>query len=209
MAARRRERQVILGSVSGDAMSVKCAHQCAICLKRIHRGEQFRLGCGHIYHAPCLKEWGTRTAVNGVYNGVRPCRSRTINLYKEGENIFTCPCCRIEYTHCACTAKIRKVLAKIHVGDMVHYITDPMETVIFVPLKEFDEDECVSGKWATILSLVKKAWETGKTDIYAVVQTTCAVELEVEFALTTLAIPHQQLCPYVQLPPLDLSLIHI
>jgi uncharacterized protein YqgV (UPF0045/DUF77 family) len=101
------------------------------------------------------------------------------------------------------TAEIKKVLAKIHVGDMVHYITDPMETVIFVPLKDFDEDECVSGKWATILSLVKKAWETGETDIYAVVQTTCGVEPNVEFVLTTLAVPHQQLCPYVQLPPLD------
>ena len=86
------------------------------------------------------------------------------------------------------------VLAKIHVGDMVRYITDPMETVIFVPSTEFDEDECVSGKWATILSLVKGAWEAGKTDIYAVVR----LGPDSEFVLTT---KEHGFC--LQLPPLD------
>jgi hypothetical protein len=80
---------------------------------------------------------------------------------------------------------------------MARYITDPMETIIFVPLKEFDEDDCVSGKWATILSLLKKAWESGNTDIYAVQR----VDPDREFVLTTS--DGAAVCPYYQLPPLD------
>ena len=89
---------------------------------------------------------------------------------------------------------IKKVLAKNHLKDkdedVVHYIIDPMETAIFVPLTEYDDDESVNGKWATILSLLKNAWERGITDIYALKR----LEPDPEFVLSNE--------PF-KLPPLD------
>ena len=145
--------------------------ECTICLKKIHKGEQKTLDCKHVFHGCCLRKWAMRNTEGNVLQFRKPIKNRRIHLYKKGENIFTCPCCRIEYTHDVITHNIKQVFATVHLkdkgDDVVHYITDPMETVIFVPSTEFDEDDCVNGKWATILSLLKHAWEQGTKDIYA------------------------------------------
>ena len=59
----------------------------------------------------------------------------------------------------------------------------------YVPTQE-EEGTGISGKWATILTLLKQAWENGDTDIYAVERLTP----EREFTLTN---------KHVILPPLD------
>ena len=51
--------------------------------------------------------------------------------------------------------------------DVVHHVTDPMEIIMFVPFTEFDNDHCVNGKWATILSSLPNAWEIGHNNVYA------------------------------------------
>ena len=95
-------------------------------------------------------------------------KNRQINLFKEGENIFTCPCCRVEYTSTA-NNEVKRVLAKVHVEDkgkyLIHYITKESDTIAYVPLSEILGDK-ISGKWATILSVIKCAWERGDTNIY-------------------------------------------
>ena len=65
-----------------------------------------------------------------------------------------------------------------------------METIVFVPLSELDADDCVNGKWATILSLLKNAWERGINDIYALKR----LHPNPEFVLTN---------DHLKLPPLD------
>ena len=76
--------------------------------------------------------------------------------------------------------------------DVIHYITDPMETAIFVPLSEFNDDDCVNGRWATILCLLKKSWEKiGDKNIYAFKR----LEFDQDFVLANE--------PF-KLPPLDI-----
>ena len=65
-----------------------------------------------------------------------------------------------------------------------------METIVFVPLSELDADDCVNGKWATILSLLKYAWERGDTNIYALKR----LQPDPEFVLTN---------DRLKIPPLD------
>ena len=85
--------------------------------------------------------------------------------------MFSCPICRLLYTRDVVSREIKRVYATVHLkdkgDDVVHYILHPMETGIFTPLSEIDCDGCVSGKWASILCLLKQAWEAGDTDIYA------------------------------------------
>ena len=124
----------------------------------------------------------------------KPISNRRIHLFKKDQNIFSCPCCRVEYTHDVVSTDIKQVLAKVHMKDkgedVVHYITDPMETIIFVPFTEFDDDDCVNGKWATILSLLKNAWEKGNNNVYALKR----LQPNPEFVLTN---------DHLKLPPLD------
>ena len=147
-----------------------------------------------MFHGCCLKQWALRNSKDGSREFQKPIRNRRIHLFKKGENIFTCPCCRIEYTHDAVTNDIKQMFAAIHLDikgdDVVHYITDPMETIIFVPSTEFGDDDCVNGRWATILSLLKYAWERGTKDIYALKR----LHPGSEFVLTN---------DHLKLPPLD------
>ena len=73
---------------------------------------------------------------------------------------------------------------------VVHYITYYRDTLEYVPTKEEEGNTAISGKWATILALLKKAWENGDTDVYAVERLTP----EREFILTN---------EHVILPPSD------
>ena len=194
----RHERQAILNAIGAKLVVVpppeykKC--ECAICLKKIRKGEQLTLPCKHVFHGECLRKWATKENKNGVYDLIKPMPCRRIFLFNEGENLMTCPCCRTEYTHDIFTCEIKKVLAKIHLkkdnDKVVHYITDYRDTLEYVPTQEEEGDTGISGKWATILTLLKQAWENGDTDIYAVERLTP----EREFTLTN---------EHVILPPLD------
>jgi hypothetical protein len=168
--------------------------ECSICLKKIHKGEQKTLECNHMFHGECLRRWATRNTPSGKMDCIRPIKNRRIHLFQKGENIFSCPCCRVEYTHDLYSNEIKQVLAKIHVNnkgeDVVHYITHKLDTMAFVPLSEAISDDEITGKWATILTLIQHAWKQGNTDIYAMKR----LEPEPEFVLTN---------DNLKLPPLD------
>ena len=193
----RRERKAVLNALGLKMVVIQQPEyhktECSICLKQIRKGEQLTLQCGHVYHGECLKNWATRNTPSGQMDCIRPVSNRRIHLFKKGENIFSCPCCRIEYTHDLYTREIKKVLAKVHLknqgDDVVHYITDPMETLIFVPLSNITSDR-INQKWATILAILKTSWEKGNNDIYGHVR----LHPEPEFILQNKSI---------SLPPLD------
>ena len=157
--------------------------ECPICLKKIHKGEQKTLDCDHAFHSLCILKWALKTACDtGIVECRQPTKNRQINLFKQGENIFTCPCCRVEHTSTA-NNEIKRVLAKVHVEDkgkcLIQYITKETDTIAYVPLSEILGDK-MSGKWATILSVIKCAWERGDTDIYAMFR----LQPDPEFILT-------------------------
>ena len=193
----RKEKHAIL-----NAMGVKITIipppeynkiECSICLKKIHKGEHKTLECGHMFHSLCIMKWAFKTACDtGLVECRQPTKNRQIHLFKEGENIFTCPCCRVEYTHTH-NNEVKRVLAKIHVEDkgkyLIQYITKETDTFAFVPLSEISNDK-MSGKWATILSVMQSAWERGDTNIYAMLR----LHPEPEFVLSN---------SKVKTPPLD------
>ena len=193
----RRERKAVL-----KALGVKITYEyppeyhkteCAICCSKIRKGEQLTLQCGHVYHGECLKHWAIKNTNNGKCDCHQPVYNRRINLFKQGENIFSCPCCRVEYTHDVYTSEIKKVIAKVHLknqGDnVVHYITDPMETLKFVPSSNITNDR-INQKWGAILAILKMSWEKGNNDIYGHVR----LHPEPEFILQN---------KNISLPPLD------
>ena len=172
-------------------------YECTMCLTEITKGYELELDCGHKYHGDCLRQWATRSKPDAQYDCIVPLPNRKIHLFSEGENIFSCPCCRVEYTHDVHTTRILKVFAKIHFQNkgktVVHYVTDEMETVEFVPMSNFVDGSGtgrINGKWATILAILKKSWENGTTNIYAQYR----LDFEPEFVLRNKNIP---------IPPLD------
>ena len=198
-STRRRERQALLNAMNAQIVVVqppefkkKC--ECAICSKTIRKGEQLTLPCKHVFHGECLRKWATKGNTNGMYDMMKPVSFRRIFLFHEGDNIVTCPCCRAEYTHNIFTGEIQNILAKIHLRNngskVVHYITDYRDTLESVPSRGEDGNIGISSKWATILSLLKNAWESGDTDIYAVER----LSPEREFVLTN---------DHFMLPPLE------
>ena len=143
-------------------------------LKKIHRGEQKTLECGHVFHWSCIRHWALKTDEEmETYEYIKPINNRRIHLFKQGQNIFTCPCCRLEYTSDSFTHDIKRVLAKVHIENkgehFVHYITNEFETLAYVPLSEINDGH-INGKWGTILTLLKTAWERGDNDIYCMIR---------------------------------------
>ena len=119
-----------------------------------------------MFHSSCIMKWALKTACEtGCVECQQPTKNRQIYLFKQGENIFTCPCCRIEYTTVPITYEIKRVLAKVHVEDkgkcLIHYITKETDTIAYVPLSEILSDK-MSGKCATILPVMQCAWERGE-----------------------------------------------
>ena len=60
----RKERKALL-----NALGVKIIYEyprdyhkteCSICLKKIKKGEQLTLPCGHVFHGECLKHWAIK-----------------------------------------------------------------------------------------------------------------------------------------------------
>ena len=193
----RHERQAILNAIGAKLVVVpppeykKC--ECAICLKKIRKGEQLTLPCKHVFHGECLKHWAIKNTKDGTCDCHQPVSNRRINLFKQGENIFSCPCCRVEYTRDVYTSEIKTIIAKVHFrnkGDnVIHYITDPMDTLNFVPSSNIKNDR-INQKWGTILAVLKISWEKGNNDIYGHVR----LHPEPEFILQN---------KNLALPPLD------
>ena len=51
---------------------------------------------------------------------------------------------------------------------VVQYITNPLQTMAYVPYGDLIENETkINRKWVILLALLKRAWERGDTDIYA------------------------------------------
>ena len=128
-------------------------------------------------------KWALKTACEtGCVECRQPTKNRQIHLFKKGENIFTCPCCRVEYTTTA-NNEVKRVLAKIHVEDkgkyLIQYITKETDTIAFVPLSQILNHK-ISSKWVTILTIIQCAWEKGDTDIYAMFR----LQPDPEFILT-------------------------
>ena len=193
----RRERKALLKALG---VKIQCEYppeyhkgDCAICLKKIRKGTQLTLECGHVYHGECLKQWSLKNTDNGECECHQPVSNRRLNFFKEGQNVFSCPCCRAEYTHDVYSSKIKQVIAKVHLknnGDnVVHYITDPMDTLNFVPSSNIRNDR-INQKWGTILAVLKVSWEKGNKDIYGHVR----LHPEREFILRNINI---------SVPPLD------
>ena len=79
---------------------------CGICLNKIRKNEHKILPCKHIFHASCI----TNLAFDcneGYLDFIKPCKNRHIYLFKKGVNIFSCPTCKVEYTHNICTYDIK------------------------------------------------------------------------------------------------------
>ena len=151
--------------------------------KTIHKGEQKTLECGHMFHSSCIMKCALKTASEtGCVECRQPTKNRQIHLFKKGENIFTCPCCRVEYTSTA-NNEVKRVLAKVHVEDkgkyLIQYITKETDTIAFVPLSQILNDR-MSRTWVTILTIIQCAWEKGDTDIYAMFR----LQPDPEFILT-------------------------
>ena len=159
---------------------------CSICLKNIHKNEQKTLECNHTFHKQCIFKWAVKSACKTA-SGIIECRHSTSNqqilLYNKGENVFNCPCCRVEYTYVQRTSELKRVLAKIHIEDkgkcLIQYITNESDLIAYVPLSEMLNGE-MSRKWATMLSVLKCAWERGDNDIYAMIR----IHPDPEFILT-------------------------
>lgn len=169
--------------------------ECGICLDPVKASDKLTLPCGHAYHFNCICKWGIRKTPDGVIDVIYPFKGRRkIALFKKDTNLFTCPTCRIEYTHDIFDElKVNKVLAKIHLtykGEhVVQYITHPLQTMAYVPFDDLIENETnINRRWVIQLALLKKAWERGDTDIYAARR----LLPEPEFVLTN---DHFNLCP--------------
>ena len=133
-------------------------------------------------------------------------------MLKKDAHLFTCPTCRIEYTHDVFDDfKVHKVLAKIHLtykGEPVaQYITDPLQTMAYVPFEDLIENETkINRRWVIQLALLKRAWERGDTDIYAEIRLLPGPECVLTFVDanicplnkdgTTHPIPDRTLMPY-------------
>ena len=117
----KKERQALLKAMGLKLISISPPEfmktECAICLKKIHKGEQKTLPCGHVYHGNCLCKCATKNTPDGAMQIQKPIQNRRINLFKKQKTKKTCPCCRVEYTHDVDSMDIKQVLAKIHMKD--------------------------------------------------------------------------------------------
>ena len=169
--------------------------ECGICLDTIKPSDELKLPCGHAYHVNCIYQWGNKNTPDGTIDMNLPFNGRRkIALFKKDTNVFSCPTCRIEYTHDVFDDfKINKVLAKIHLtyqGEpVVQYVTNALQLMAYVPVDDLIENETkINKRWAIQLGLLKRAWERGDTDIYPARR----LLPKEEFVLTN---GHFKLCP--------------
>ena len=156
--------------------------ECSICLKRIDkdgcgaacaRSGQLTLPCGHIFHGECICQWAIFKNENLTLDDIFPTRGRRISYFKQGQNIFSCPTCWNEFTRDVFDKlKIKKVIARVHAlykGDIwIHYITDPLEPLAYIPKSELTEKGKVAVRWAYYTEALNKLWRAGHTDVWAV-----------------------------------------
>jgi hypothetical protein len=148
--------------------------ECAICLQPIECSEQLTLPCGHKFHGNCCKEWANYNHANDEMDMSIPMTNRKICYFRLNHNIFNCPTCRCEYSRDPRDDfKIKKVHGKVHSklrGERyVHYITEPMDLVAYVPFSEIRPDNSVSEKWTIYITTLLKIWKMSENnDVYPV-----------------------------------------
>ena len=170
---------------------------CCICLEPMFKYDQSPLECGHMFHTECLSGWAKKKNPTDSIDYVRRTKKHIV-CFKEGENIFSCPCCRAVYTYDLRKGELKKVLATIHLkqgqGNLVHYITHYRDTTAFVPKSQITNERKPNKEWATILNSLKQQWENGHTDIYALMKLKPNPHEEGQFVLKT---------DDTSLPPMD------
>ena len=102
---------------------------CTICFKKINKDEHEILECGHMFHSSCLKQWKRTDLKNDLKKDLNTysktfefhavvvaIKDRDIHFFKEGENIYNCLCCNMEYTRVFCKqgTTIKRIITKIH-----------------------------------------------------------------------------------------------
>jgi len=128
--------------------------ECTICLKR-------------------LDQWANFKNENLTLDAIFPTRGRRISYFKQGQNRFSCPTCRDEFTRDVFAGlKIKKVIARVHAlykGNIcIHYITDPLEPLAYIPKSELTEKGKIAVRWAYYTEALNKLWRAGHTDVWAV-----------------------------------------
>ena len=171
--------------------------ECCICLAPMFKYDQSPLECGHMFHKECLSGWAKKdNPTDSIYYVERI--KKHIICFKEGENIFSCTCCRVEYTYDLRKGELKKVLATIHLkqgqGNLVHYIAHYRDTNAFVPKSQITNERKPNKEWATILNSLKQQWEKGHTDIYALMKLEPNPQCHRQFVLKT---------DDTSLPPMD------
>ena len=145
---------------------------CGVCLKKIDKNENKILPCTHIFHASCIVNLAF-DCDEGYLKIIKPCNNKHIYLFPKNINMFKCPTCKIKYTHNICNYDIKKVLGRIRVknngDDMVHYITDYIELINYVPASELNEDGKMSLKWREILGDTRLSFQIGDDYTHAMV----------------------------------------
>jgi hypothetical protein len=102
---------------------------CTICFQKINKDELDILECKHIFHSSCLKQWKRIGLKNDLKKDLKKdsktfefhalrmtIQDREILFFKEGENIYNCLCCNMEYTRIFCEQEstIKRIITKNH-----------------------------------------------------------------------------------------------
>ena len=138
--------------------------------KKINKDEQEILECEHIFHSSCLKQWKRTDLKNDLKKDsttfefitfVVSIKDRQIHCFKEGENIYNCLCCNMEYTRIFCEQEstIKRIITKIHLknkgDDIVHYITHWAQLMLYLPLNEIDDNDYMSKKMGDEIIIIE------------------------------------------------------
>ena len=149
--------------------------ECTICLTRLdkaHSAPKLTLPCGHIFHGECICQWANFKNENLTLDAIFPTQGRRISYFKQGQYTFSCPTCRDEFAGDVFDRlKIKKVIAKVHAlynGDTcIHYITDPLELLAYIPKSELTKDGKIAVRWGYYTEALNKLWRAGHTDVWA------------------------------------------
>jgi hypothetical protein len=80
----RKEKQAILNAMGLKMVVIPPPEyhkiECSICLKKIHKGEQKTLDCGHMFHWSCIRHWALTKDENG--------NIRIYKTHKKQKNTF-------------------------------------------------------------------------------------------------------------------------
>lgn len=152
--------------------------RCSICFRKIEKGDEKTLPCKHVFHLSCIKQFSLKAYPKNenIIHYDEHIKNQPIHLFRKGDNIMGCPYCGIECTICMCTYEMKRVLAKIHFkydgNNVVHYITDLAEMILYVPLSGMCKDGYVNKKWSKKIHMFQHSWMVhGNLTLYPVKRT--------------------------------------